>query len=146
MARVNSSRGFCITRIRRQTIIRRWFFILIIGITCNAHADTKILGVTEIQALNLTVETKTADFTVAGDKTIYLVDASSGNITVTLLSASAKDVTNRVYHIKKTDSSLNTVTVDGNGTETIDGGLTAVIENQFESLLLASNGSNWSIH
>ena len=75
-----------------------------------------------------------------------MVDASSKNITVTLLSATAKDVTNRVYHIKKTDSTSNTVTIDGNGTETIDEGLTAVIKSQFESILIASDGANWSIH
>jgi hypothetical protein len=47
--------------------------------------------------------------------------------------------------LKKTDSSINAVTIDGNGSETIDGGLTAVINNQYECVSVMNNGTNWEI-
>jgi len=37
------------------------------------------------------------------------------------------------------------IVIDGAGTETIDGGLTATLNNQFESISLISNGANWVI-
>jgi len=112
-----------------------------------SYADTKVLGVLEVQSLNLTVQTRTSDFTVQGDKTVYLVNAAGSPVTVSLLGVTSKDVANRTYHIKKTDSSNNKVTIDGLLSETIDNGLTAVLENQFESIMIVSDGvSNWGIH
>lgn len=43
------------------------------------------------------------------------------------------------------NSTTGTLTIDANGTETIDGGLTATLEDQYESITLVSDGSNWSI-
>ncbi|MGZ8924560.1 MAG: hypothetical protein ACXW2E_01625 [Nitrososphaeraceae archaeon] len=69
-------------------------------------------------------------------------DCSSTNITINLNTA----VNNAaIFIIKKTDSSSNTVTVDGSTTETIDGGETAIIAVQYESISLISNNSNWEI-
>lgn len=100
-----------------------------------------------MQGRNLTVETKADDFTVANDKAVYLCNAASSPVTVTLLSVTSKDVKNRTYHIKKVDSSNNRCTIDAHLSQTIDGGLTAVLENEDESILLISDGkSDWSIH
>jgi hypothetical protein len=74
---------------------------------------------------------------------IITCDASSAAFTVTLPAASK--FTGRVYHIKKTDSSGNAVTVDGNMSETIDGDTTKVIATQYDSMMIVSNGSNWYI-
>ena len=63
-----------------------------------------------------------------------LVDASGGNRTITLPTGSGLD--GRIYTIKKTDSSLNTVTIDGDGTETIDGATTKVLTTQYESAMI----------
>jgi hypothetical protein len=70
-------------------------------------------------------------------------DASGGAFTVTLPAASG--ITRRIYHIKKTDSSGNAVTVDGNSGETIDGALTQVINVQYDSMMIHCDGSNWHI-
>lgn len=77
--------------------------------------------------------------TADGEAILY--DASGGNSTVNLPAASA----NAQITIKKTDATANTVTIDGNGAETIDGGLTAVLTTQYESITLISDGSNWFI-
>ncbi len=81
---------------------------------------------------NITVNTK-----------INLVDATSANVIVTLPTAITS--ARREYHIKKIDSSNNTVTIATAGSETIDDGSTAVIDSQYESVRLYSDGSNFHI-
>jgi len=79
----------------------------------------------------------------AGEKSIIYADATSGALTVTLpLVASSEDI---VYHIKKIDVSANAVTVDGNGSETIDGATTKSLPNQYDSIIVQCNGSVWYI-
>jgi hypothetical protein len=46
--------------------------------------------------------------------------------------------------IKKTAGTA-TLTIDGNGSQTIDGGLTAAIVEIDESITLISNNANWFI-
>ncbi len=48
-------------------------------------------------------------------------------------------------NIKKVDVSVNTVTVDGNASETIDGATTAVLTTQWESITIHCNGTAWFI-
>lgn len=81
-------------------------------------------------------------YTAANDYTI-LASASGGSFTITLPASSG--VTNRMYVIKKTDSSVNTVTIDANASETIDGALTYVLTTQYAAITIACNGSNWFI-
>ncbi len=88
-------------------------------------------------------ETITTTKNIAVNTKINLVNATSANITVTL--PTAINSARREYHIKKTDSSVNTVTVATAGSETIDDGTTAVIENQYESIRVYSDGSNFHI-
>ena len=70
-----------------------------------------------------------------------LCDCTSNAITINLPTA----VAGLRYEIKKIDSSSNAVTIDGFGSETIDGGLTAVINTQYESVTIVSDGTNWFI-
>lgn len=78
----------------------------------------------------------------AGQYTVRM-DASGANRTVTLPAASG--CAGRIYVIKKIDSSANTVTIDANSTETIDGALTQVLTTQYQSYTIQSNGTNWDI-
>ena len=90
---------------------------------------------------------KTADYTVttgdAGTDCQITVDASGGSRTITLYAASSNS--GRQVKVKKIDSSANTVTIDGNSSETIDGATTQVISAQYTSLSLVCDGSNWHI-
>ncbi len=61
---------------------------------------------------NLSVTTVTTDYTLDEDDNIVLVDATSGNITITLPDATAM-VRRGIYYIKKIDSTANTVTIVG---------------------------------
>jgi len=74
---------------------------------------------------------------------INLVNASSADITVTLPPAS--QAARREYHIKKVDSSENTVTIATRGSETIDGETTVVISTQYTSCRLYSDSKKYHI-
>jgi hypothetical protein len=73
---------------------------------------------------------------------------NTSDITITLPAASG--CTDRAYYIKKTGASSTyansrKVTVDGNGSETIDGATTVILEVQYDAIRIVSDGSNWNI-
>lgn len=73
---------------------------------------------------------------------LYLVDATSGAITLNVPTAVGNTA---VYAFKKVDSSANTVIVDANSTETINGDLTAVIQYQNTVFQMTSDNANFNI-
>lgn len=92
------------------------------------------------------VLSKTANYTVvAADKgALILCDATGGPFTVTLPAAAAAGAGFEIA-IKKTDSSINAVTVDGDGSETIDGATTFVLDEQYEEVTIRSDGAGWAV-
>lgn len=93
-----------------------------------------------------TTVSKTADYTVAAtdrDKLIR-VDATSANITISLLAAATAGDGFQVA-IKKVDSSANTVILDGNSSETIDGNTTLTLSTQYDVAILTCDGTNWHV-
>lgn len=88
------------------------------------------------------VRAVSADTTVRVIDEVLLVDATAANRTITLISAVA---TPNRYTIKKTDASVNTVTIDGAGSETIDGAATKVLTAQWESVTVIPSGGNWYV-
>jgi hypothetical protein len=89
------------------------------------------------------IVTVTTNTTLDADDDGYtvLVDATSGNLTITLPLAA--DANERRYCIKKIDASGNTVTLDGNGAELIDGAANYVLSVQYQSVTVHSNGTAW---
>jgi hypothetical protein len=100
-----------------------------------------------VQASNLlnygNLVTKTSAYTATASDHTIICNATSGSFTVTLPTAASH--TGRIYHIKKIDSSGNIVTVDGNSSETIDDGATAILTVQYESISIQSDGTEWWI-
>lgn len=72
-----------------------------------------------------------------------LVNATTGAVVITLPLASA--ASGQTFWIKKTDISENTVTVQGAGTDTIDGVATYVLATQYKYVEVVSNGTAWLI-
>jgi hypothetical protein len=91
-----------------------------------------------------TISNKTSNYTetATSGEIVLTCDASSAAFTVTLATTASN--TSKVT-IKKVDSSANTITIDGNGTQTIDGALTIQLAAQYESVTLVTDGSNWFI-
>lgn len=89
-----------------------------------------------------TTSTKTSAYTTTASDDYILVDAAGGAITIGMHAASTatKPVT-----IKRINSGANNVTIDPNASETIDGATTRVLAQQWESVTLVSNGSNWFV-
>jgi hypothetical protein len=82
-------------------------------------------------------------YSAATSEDVILCDASSGVITVNLYAASSND--GRKITIKKTDSSTNIVTIDGNASETVEGSTTYLLHTQNQLVTLVCDGSNWHI-
>jgi len=93
--------------------------------------------------LSRIVRTITASTTIRLIDETVLVNAASGPVTLTLISAVA---TPNQYTIKKIDSSANVVTVAAAGGQTIDGSPTATLPDQWNRLTLAPDGvGNWTL-
>lgn len=79
------------------------------------------------------------------DATHYLADIDASGAARTITLPTAVGIIGRVYVIRKLDSSANAVTVDGNGSETINGTLTYVLATQYNTVRIMSNGANWMV-
>jgi len=77
------------------------------------------------------------------DKTIW-ADASSASFTITLPGAATVEA-GKTYTVKRTNAGANTVIVDGNGSETIDGIPSLRLNQRFDYLQLQSDGTNWMV-
>lgn len=71
-------------------------------------------GVSDHHDLDIAVVTKTLDYTATVNDHVILGDASGGAITITLPALAAVP-DEKIYHIKKIDSSANAVTVAQGG-------------------------------
>jgi hypothetical protein len=88
------------------------------------------------------ITTVTTTYT-ANTFNIIQADATTGPFTVTLPIAASS--TGKEYTLKKIDSSMNAVTIHGNGAEIIDGSNTQLLNTQWSSLTVISNGTSWII-
>lgn len=91
----------------------------------------------------LAVVSKTTTYTATTSDDVILVDTSGGAWTLTLYAASGNS--GKILTIKKTSSDTNTLTIDANASETIDGTTTTTINSQYESLKIICDGTNWHI-
>jgi hypothetical protein len=86
--------------------------------------------------------TKTANYTATLDDLILLVDSTAGAITITLPAASTS--TGHMLTVKKTVAA-NTVVIDGNASETIDGATTVTLSSHWAARTLSCNGTSWFV-
>lgn len=117
------------------------------------NTDLDSLDALLLTALNLTGVAKTANFTVTartsgstntGDaRKLFLCDATAGIITASLPPASGNN--GQLVAFKKTDISANKVTIDGNGSEKIDGQNTYDLLNQYNVVILSCDGTGWNV-
>jgi hypothetical protein len=93
-------------------------------------------------SLRLPITTKTATYTLdASDYTV--VFDLNGNATANLPDATT--IPGRIYVIKINRTSVtDTLTIDPNGAQTIDGNATIAIQCQY-AVTIQSDGTNWRI-
>ncbi len=86
---------------------------------------------------------KTGTYTTTALDGTVNADATSAAFTITLVTA----VGNRGVRqtLAKVDSSGNIVTIDGNGSQTINGATTYALNNQYDVIVIESDNVNWLI-
>jgi hypothetical protein len=115
-----------------------------IGINNNSPTQALDVGGTvKGTGMMQNILTKTANYTLLSSDFTILFDATGGNLTATLQAAASH--AGRVYIIKKIDASGNTVTIDANGSETIDGATTNVLSAQWQTVRIQSDGTAWYV-
>jgi hypothetical protein len=134
------------------TITNKWG-LYFVGGSKNYLANTLLIGTTSdngVDKLQVTGSisgigmkqayvAKTGAYTATNDD--YVIDCTSGTFTVTLPASGAR--TGRILIIK--NSGAGTITVDGNGAETIDGAATYSLAVQYATVQIMSDGTNWKI-
>lgn len=85
----------------------------------------------------------TGDYTATLIDQIIYADATGGAITVTLPAMA--DAPGKVFRIYKDDASGNTVTIDPDGSETINGSSTFVITTHRDTSTIHNNNIEWKI-
>jgi hypothetical protein len=112
--------------------------------TNDAHAANQAY----VKSLTIAAVTKTKiiDYTMlAADLGIRIaMHANPDPITLTLLPAATAGDGGWII-VQKTDATTNTVTIEGDGAEAINGALTHTLTEQYESIILRCDGSNWWI-
>jgi hypothetical protein len=110
-----------------------------VGIATSApNSDLDVAG-----SLSLSIKTVTTSYAVLAQDHTVIINGTVGTETITLPTASG--ITGRIYVIKRIDANAGTIVIDANGAETIDGSLTESLVNQYDSVTLQSDGSNWFI-
>jgi len=100
----------------------------------------------EITNVNVNVQIEPSIRAITGSTTLLATDftanvTATGNTTTTL--PTAVGIAGRIYNIKNTGGGI--VTIDTTSSQTIDGGLTAVLSTQYQSITVQSDGTNWII-
>jgi len=91
----------------------------------------------------LATSTKTSNYTITGTDVVVFANAGSGNVTVTLPTASS--FTGYRFYVKRIDSSGNSCAIARSGSDTIDGQTSISLDLQYTCLTVVSNGSAWYI-
>lgn len=94
-------------------------------------------------ALRLTTRLVTSTDTATLNDFTIRCDCTTGNMTINLPTAASSN--GQMLIIKKIDGTANTVTIDPNGTELIDGGANVAIGTLNETKIIQSNGTSWDI-
>jgi hypothetical protein len=105
------------------------------NITSNATVTTL--------AFSTAVNTLSSSTTISATHHTIQATAASGNITLTLPPAG--NVIGKIYVIKRIDATGNTLTVAGDGSETIDGAASFTISSQWAGKTVQSTGIGWLI-
>lgn len=104
---------------------------------------TVIGGTGATSSNNLNTVTRTTSYTPPLSVDLILCNTTSAGFTVTLPTASGN--TGKVFTIENTGTAGNTLTVDTTSSQTINGALTFLMDTQYDSVKVVSDGSNWLV-
>ncbi|SFW59323.1 beta strand repeat-containing protein [Chitinophaga sancti] len=110
-----------------------------IGSTGVANSTLQVNG-----SVAMTIKTVTAAYTVTGADNTILADATAGAFTITL-PAPAAGIQGRIYTIKKTGGDIDKAVTIMPGANSIEGGSSYVIYNDWTFITVQTDGTNWYI-
>lgn len=117
--------------------------VIAIDNTIVTTAGAQTLTDKTLNGYKMSQRTVTATTTALSTDCTIFADATAGAIIVNLPAAAG--ASGQVYTVKKIDASANTVTIDPNGAELIDGAATKAIATQYNAFTFQSTGSQWFI-
>jgi hypothetical protein len=97
-------------------------------------------GTKYISAGGVTSISSTTSITHIAGEHFYLVSTSGGAVTMNLPTAVGNKA---IFNFVKTTGDGSVVTIDGSGSETINGSATKALGSQYAKVRIVSNGSNW---
>jgi len=108
--------------------------------------DLDIIDSQLLVASNFVTSSKTTAYTVVAEDNKKLIegDATGASFTITLPPA-ATTQDGFTIAFKKTDVTANTVTIDGNASETIDGATSYILANRYDFVVLQCDTTTWNI-
>lgn len=92
---------------------------------------------------HLVTASVSANYTTAGEDAIFVDPSGTGGVTITLASADVQDGFGTMIMDAGQSAGANPITIATEGTETIDGGSSKVIDNDSSQLRLETDGTNW---
>ncbi len=106
------------------------------------NKDGTVAMTSDITGSTAYVTAQTGTYSVDSANGInQVVVATANTFTITLYAASGKSG----YSVSVKNTGTGTITIDGNGSETIDGQTTVAISAQYGALTLVCDGSNWFV-
>lgn len=121
--------------------LKAWLWDLRRAVEENADSTTRSLLALKTSVTEPTTLITTSTYTATDDDFFLKADATSAPITITLRPAA--EVLHQVLSIKRLNSGANSVTIDGDGGETIEESANFVLENQYDSVNIYSDGTEW---
>lgn len=119
-------------------------------VTSNAVSGAELYLKTEaskwtlVSAPATVAAAKTAAYTVLNTDRLILADTSGGAFSVTLPPVATAE--GQIVTFKNVGTGTNALTIDGDGSETIDGGATlATMDAQYDTITLMAGPSEWHV-
>lgn len=109
----------------------------------DALVENLELGEVDVDVFTATAIVVTAAVVMGVEDRMLLVDSNAAAFSVTLPPVS--EAVGHMYRIKRTNTSLNQITVITPGAETLDGKADFLLDKQWDSVTVVSDGSNWFI-
>jgi hypothetical protein len=145
VARINVEQGQ--TTYTRRTLSIATTGGLTASITDDAQTEkiTLSLGApTEVRAIRVFATVQGGATSTAASTTDYTIVVNPNAVAGTVTLPAAASNTGRCYVVKHANASQNTVTIDPNGAETIDGNATLVLTAR-QAAYIQSDGAAWFV-
>jgi hypothetical protein len=95
------------------------------------------------QQVNATAQS--GDYTILDNDGFRTVNVTTSTSARTITLPTLADNAGRIITIKKVDSAVGTIIVDGENSETIDGDTTVTITDQYQSITVHAGATEWNI-